>query len=223
MPHRTAASSILLSITLFRPAAVGAEKPQTADELVARHIEALGGPAKLDSIQTIRITGKSSFGTGSTKSRTVIEFKRPQKLRMDMTHEGKTIVQVLDGSTGWVIMSSAGKPTPVPMPPDVIELMKDQADLRGALVDHRDKGYRIELSGKAEVNGSECHRLEVTKADGAVEHYFLDAESFLLVQVQGKRKFRGGENEYTILFGDYRDVDGLKVAHSLQEASSLVT
>ena len=216
MLHRTAARLVLLSITLFWPVTVSADEPKTADELLARHIEAIGGSTKLDSIKTMRVTGKSSFGTGSTKSRTVIEFKRPQKLRMDMTHERKTIVQVLDGSTGWLIMSSADKPAPVPLPAEVTEMMKDQCDFRGALVDHKKKGHRIELLGKQEVNGSDCYRLEVTKAGGAADDYYLDATSFLIVRVEGKRKVRGGERAYAVNFGDYRDVDSLKVAHSIR-------
>jgi len=216
MLHRRAALPVLLSIAFFCPPEVGADEPKTAEELVARHIEALGGPTKLDSITTVRIEGKSSFGTGSTNSRTEILFKRPQKLHMDMTHEGKTIIQGFDGSTGWAVMTSAGQRTPIPVSPDVIELMKDRADLRGPLVDHEAKGYRIALSAKTEINGSECYGLRVTKAGGAVEHYFLDAKSFLIVQVKGKRKSRGGEKEYTINFGDYRDVDGLMVAQTVQ-------
>lgn len=207
----------LLSMALCRTTAAGADEPKTADELVAKHIEALGGRKMLDAVKTMRITGKSSFGTGSIESATVIEFKRPQKVRMEMSHKGTTAVQTCDGTTGWVIMSSADKSAPArKMPPEVIELMREQADFRGALVDHRDKGYRIELAGKAEVSGSACYRLKVTKAGGVVQHHFLDAESFLVVQVKGKRKSRGGENEYTVTFGDYRNVDGLQVAHSIQ-------
>ncbi len=212
----TLLSSMLL-MAMCGPTEAGAEEPKTADELVAKHIEALGGRKKLDAVKTMRITGKSSFGKGSIENPTVIEFKRPGKVRIEASHKGATAVQTCDGTTGWFTMSSADKAAPAKkMPQAVIELTKEQADFRGALVDYGNKGYRIELAGKAEVNGSECYRLKVTKAGGVVEHYFLDAESFLVVQIKGKRRFRGSENEYTVTLGDYRDVEGLQVAHSIQ-------
>lgn len=206
----------VLSIALCWQVEAGADEPKTADELIAKHLDALGGPEKLAAAKTMRITGKSSFGSGAIKNATVFEYKRPQKLRMQMSQNERNIVQAVDGTTGWVTMSSKSKIAPGNLPPDVVEMMRDQADFRGALVDYKDKKYRIELAGKAEANGSKCHKLKVTKPSGVVEHYFLDAKSFLVVQIKGKRKFRSGEKEYTVTLGDYREVDGLMVAHSIK-------
>jgi len=43
---------------------VEAEVPPTADDVVARAIEARGGAARLKSITSLRLTGKATYGGG---------------------------------------------------------------------------------------------------------------------------------------------------------------
>ena len=96
-------------------------------------------------------------------------------------------------------------------------MIEDQADLDGPLVDYRKKGHQVELVGKDDVEGSEAYKLKVTKKSGNVEYHSLDTEHFILIQTKGKRKFQGAEIEFTIKYGDYKEVDGLLVAHSIQQ------
>ena len=52
------------------------ETPLTVDQIVQKHVEALGGAAKLNAIQSLVVTGKASI-LGQTEAPLTIQVKRP--------------------------------------------------------------------------------------------------------------------------------------------------
>ena len=69
-------------IGLISIASTGAVQAQTVDEIVARHIEARGGEARLKAVQTIKMTRTVAAGIGSALKVTVYK-KRPALMRLD--------------------------------------------------------------------------------------------------------------------------------------------
>ena len=155
---RKASVLILFGVLMCRLVPVSAGEPKTADEVIARYIKAIGGRDKLDAIKSMRVTGKTMLGGGMEMPLTV-EFKRPNKARIEFSFQGMTGVQAFDGETGWFIMPFMGKTDPEKMPPDQLKDIEDQADLDGPLVDYKKKGHKVELLGTDEVEGSEAYKL----------------------------------------------------------------
>jgi outer membrane lipoprotein-sorting protein len=205
---RKALPGLLLAAVVAAPAAA-----QTVDELIAKSFEARGGLDKLKAIQSIRMTGKMSMGPMELPM--VIEMKRPASFRADVTVQGTTAVQAYDGATAWGI-SPMGTGQAEPIPAEEAKEMADQADLDGPLVDYKAKGHQVEFLGKEKLEGSDAYKLKVTKKDGDVEYYFLDAESYLPVRVEGKRTVRGTEIEGEGTIGDYKEAGGFLWPHSIQ-------
>ena len=81
---------------------------QTADELIAKNIQARGGLEKMQAIKTIRMTGKFEGGGGFTAA-VGQENERPNLIRQTFTLQGMTQVQAYDGTTGWQIQPFGGK------------------------------------------------------------------------------------------------------------------
>jgi hypothetical protein len=208
---RKALQGLVAGALLATPAAA-----QTADELIAKSLEARGGLDKLKAIQSIRMTGKMSMGPMDLPM--VIEMKRPHSFRADITVQGTAAVQAYDGTTAWGI-SPTGTGQAEPMPADAAKEMADQADIDGALVDYRAKGHQVELVGKEKVEGSDAYKLKVTKKDGDVEYYFLDADSYLPVRVEAKRTIRGTEIEGESTIGDYKEAGGFLWPYSIQNGA----
>ena len=77
-----ATTAILFSLSL---------SAQTVDEIIARHIEAQGGITKLKSLHSIRMTG--DFETGGMQAGFTQVFKRPMKMRLDISVQGLTMTQ----------------------------------------------------------------------------------------------------------------------------------
>jgi len=84
---------------------------QTADELIAKNIQARGGMEKMKAIKTLRMTGRFEGGGGFTAS-VGQENERPNLIRQIFTLQGMTAVQAYDGATGWQIQPFGGHKDP---------------------------------------------------------------------------------------------------------------
>jgi outer membrane lipoprotein-sorting protein len=190
---------------------------QTVDEVIAKANEARGGLDKLKAVQSLRMKGKMTMGPG-IEAPVTVEMKRPRNARMEFTLQGMTGVQAYDGQQAWGI-SPMGSRKPEPMPAEMAKDLDNQSDIDGPLVDYKAKGHQVELLGKEKVEGSDTYKLRLTKKDGDVEYYFLDAESYLPVRVEGKRTVRGTEIEGEGTLGDYKEAGGFLWPHSIQNGA----
>jgi outer membrane lipoprotein-sorting protein len=189
---------------------------QTADELIEKNIQAKGGREKLKAMNTLRMTGKMTMGQGMEAPFTM-EMARPNKMRVEFTIQGMTGIQAYDGQKGWLLMPFMGKKDPEEMPADQVKVMQEQADFDGVLVDYKEKGHQVEYLGKDQMEGTPVHKLKVTKKSGDVNTIYLDAETFLELKVAGKTKMGDREIEGETMLGDYKEVGGVVMAHSIEQ------
>ena len=209
---------VLMGITLLAllaPIATPATA-QTADELVAKSIEARGGMAKLKAVKSMRATGKIMGGPGMEFPFTLTQ-KRPNSMKLEFTFNGVTGMQVYDGKTAWMSMPFMGKKEPEVMPPDQAKEAEEQADFDGALVDFKEKGHKVELVGKEQVEGADAYKLKLTLKNGDVRYIYLDAETYLEIKSESKRTVRGTEIEGEGYLSDYKEVGGMMMAHVMEQ------
>ncbi len=205
-----------IALLFLLPAAASA---QTADEIIAKVFAARGGLDKLRAINSERVSGQISFGDVSGPF--VVELKRPLKMHMLLTVQNQTMVRVYDGkSAGWANNPFAGKVNPDPMTQDELKNITEESDFDGPLVDYKQKGNQIELAGKDKVKDKDVWRLKLTTKNGEVRYYLFDADSFLLLKWEGKRKYEGQEFPVESYFSAYREVGGLKFACEIDSGSS---
>lgn len=198
---------LLLMAFLFHPQAAPA---QSADDVINAYLKARGGLAKIKSVQTERVTANISLSPGA-EGVLVDERKRPLKMHMEITVSGKTFIRVYDGkSAGWIYNPFVQNPAVVPMPPEDLRGISDEADFEGPLVDYKAKGNQIEYAGKDEVEGKPAQKLKLTGKHGDVSYFFFDASTGLILKWQGTRKLGDKEVPWESYFRDFRDVDGLK-------------
>jgi outer membrane lipoprotein-sorting protein len=191
---------------------------QTVDELIAKNVEARGGLEKLKSVKAIRMTGKMTMGPGM-EAPISLELKRPNSIRMEFTFQGNVGVQAFDGKNGWAINPFSGKKDAEPLSADDLKEIEEQADLDGPLVDYKAKGHAAELVGKEKIEGSDAYKLKITLKGGDVRYHYLDADSYLTIKEESKRMVRGSEMEVESTVGDYKEVGGLLIPHSIQNGA----
>lgn len=205
----------LLALLLAPPALV-AQAPNL-DQILAKNVEAKGGMAKMQAVKTMRVTAKMTGGPMEIPL--VIEQKRPAFLRVDITLQGMSMIQAYDGKTGWSINPfnpASTKKEAEPMTPDELRQAEQQADLDGPLVDWKGKGHKVELMGREAVEGSDAYKLKLSLKNGDITYIYLDTDNFLEVKHSSKRKVRDTEIEAESVFGDYKEVGGLMIAHSIE-------
>ena len=200
-------------------ALTGQALAETLEEILAQNLEVRGGKDAILAVESARMTGTMRMGgsaAGALEAPFTIEFKRPDMVRLEFTMQGMTGVQAYDGEIGWSIMPFLGKTEPEEMAEDQLKEIKDQSDLDGVLVNYEEKGHTVELLGTEEVDGTPAHKLRITKANGDVVDLFLDQEYYIEFKADTTREVQGSEVEISTVFGDYKEVDGLLFAHSME-------
>lgn len=187
---------------------------QTVDELIKKNIDAHGGSQKLKAVKSAKSSGKITL-QGLEIPMTVIQ-KRPGMARMDLTFQGKSMVQAYDGENGWKIDPFQGSSEPEKVAGDELKELQEQSDLDGALVDYKDKGHTVELIGKEDMEGTPVYKLKLTLKNGDVRHIYLDADNYLELKVTSKRKTPGGEIEVDTYLGNYKPLNGLVFPFSME-------
>jgi hypothetical protein len=187
----------------------------TADELAAKNVDAKGGAERLNAIHSLRLSGKMLVNGDTLQLGYVTLVERPASIRFEGTLQGLTLVQAYDGSQGWKINPFQGRKDPEKMSSDdAKELAENAADFTGALVDYKAKGYQLEYLGTEDVDGTEAHKLRVTRPNGDISYVYLDPDYFLEIRTVDRRIQHGVPKETVTDYGDYEKVDGVYFAFS---------
>ena len=187
---------------------------QTADELIAKNIEARGGLEKMKAIKTLRATGKFEGGGGFTAS-VGQENQRPNLVRETFSLQGMTAVQAYDGSAGWQIQPFGGRKDPQLMGEDDLRDLLLDADLDGPLVDYKEKGSTVEFLGHDVVDGDDALRLKVTLKNGDIIYDYLDPDTFIEIRREIQQFIRGSVRDRVMGLGSYKPVAGVMFPFSI--------
>jgi hypothetical protein len=204
--------------TLLGIGLAGLAAAQTAEELVAKNLQAKGGIEKIKAIQSLRMTGKIQ-GDGGFMAQMGSTAKPPNLRRNTITVQGMTDIQAYDGSTGWHISPFGGRKDPELMGEDDLRGLVEEADFYGPLVDYQKKDNRIEYLGHDTVDGDDAYRLKVTLANGDIFYYYLDPETYLEIRVEMVQFIRGSIHESFRNLGAYKLVAGVYFPFSIEAGS----
>ena len=188
---------------------------QTADEIIAKYVETIGGMPELQAVKTLRRAGKLQAG-GGFEMVILYENKRPNLVRQNMTMQGMTGVAAYDGQSGWKIEPWAGRKDPEPLGEDEMKAVLEDADFDGPLINYREKGNKVEYVGLEPVEGTDAFKLKVTLKNGDVRYYYMDTDYYVPIKIESKRMVRGAELEFETTLGDYKQVAGIYSPHSAE-------
>ena len=202
----------LLLIGLFLASVAGHAQEMKLDDILNSYYKATG-IEKMKDWKTVKSTGKN-VAQGMEFPFTAI-IKRPAKVRVEAEVQGTKMIQCFDGQAGWNVIPWTGSTAPQDMNPDEVKNMKEQADLEGPLYNWKEKGHKVELLGKEDMEGSSTYKIKVTKANGDIDIYFIDAESFILLKTSSKVKIQGNETESETFYTGYKDINGVQMAMTI--------
>jgi outer membrane lipoprotein-sorting protein len=207
---RSSVAAVIAVVAFVVPAAA-----QSADEVIAKSFAAQGGVQRLKAITSVRMTGLMTVGPGM-EAPVVVEMKRPNLMRLDMTVQGVTIVQAFDGTGGWMVNPLAGRAAAEPLPPEMARVAEKQADIDGPLMDYAAKGNTVDMVGKAMADGVECFKVKLTDADGDVTVFFIDTKTYLTVRQESRRTVGGQTMDTVTVLRDWKAVNGVLFAHTVE-------
>lgn len=184
----------------------------TLDEIMEKYYQA----ARFDKLQQV----KTIIMTGTLVQQDLMPVKivrvRPDKYMMEFDVADMTAYQVFDGQTAWMTAPWTGNAAPQVLPPERAVDLKNRSDMDGVLYRWKDKGHTLELAGNDTVNGLLAYKIKVTRKDGGVEYQFIDQKSFLPLKKLSYRKAGGRELPVENYYRDYRDVEGIPFAFTVE-------
>jgi hypothetical protein len=190
-------------------APVALAQQTSADDLIARHLQARGGAEALRNIKTVVSSGKMRPAGFDADFRIVETISRPGSVRTELTLQGLTIVQAWDGQTGWQIQPFSGRKDAERLSSDDTKSLQEEADFEGALVDYKAKGNSVELMPDEDVDGAPAHVIRVKLKNGDEQTYYIDPDALMTIRVVTKQTLRGAEQQSVTDYGDYEKIEGV--------------
>jgi hypothetical protein len=222
--------SILFKTFVFSLTLVSANA-QTVDEVVNKYIETIGGKQKLEALTSLKMEMVANY-QGMEIPVEVFNSK-DGKMLVKINLMGKEVTQLaFDGISGWSTNMMTMKAEK--MNSEDIENIKTTAkkDFPDPFLNYKEKGYTVEYIGKETKEGTECHKIKLTKLPKTingqkvddVSFYYFDTENNVPVLVEteiteGPMKGKMSNS----IFGNYQEVDGIYFPFTLNQFGQEMT
>jgi outer membrane lipoprotein-sorting protein len=209
----------LLLAVLLAPVLVTHAATQTVEDVIEKHLTAVGGRAALAKLTSRKATGTITLTTpnGDLTGPVELYSKPPNKVRalivLDLapmgTNDKLTLDQKFDGTTGWTLDSLQGNSQ---ITGNQLDNMKSDV-FPSPLLNYKASGTKVELLPNETVAGKEAIVLRLTPKVGSVTKVFFDPATYLAFRSTSTINVptMGGDIEQISEISDYRTVDGLKI------------
>lgn len=226
-----ATRALLLMLGSLALSSGASAQTATLDEVVGRHLQALGGRDRVEALKTL--TKKGIYVYNGLEFPLVSFHARDAKSREEIVglshwatrpRPGVTVVRAVDGEKAWMSgHERAMEPTLLPAEETADAVLI--ADFDGPLLHSSAEGSNLELIGRVTDEGEDLFQIRVVRASGTTEDVYLSASNHLirrrhLIAKQGAA--RGGfQKPQVIHYDDYRPVGGVSLPFSIQVDEAL--
>jgi hypothetical protein len=186
---------------------------QSADEILGKHIEAIGGKELLSKINSLRLENTMEvMGNQAPSTTTVLVGKG---FRNESEFNGQKVVQVYTDKGGWAINPFAGSEDPQAMPEEQYKAGKDQIYI-DPFLDYVSRGSKAELLGQEKVGDINAYKIKFTNKDSASTTFYFDPSTFYILKSVRQAEMMGQQMDLTATYSDYKKTDyGLVTPQSI--------
>ena len=177
---------------------------QSPDEIISKHIEAIGGKATLSKVNSIYMEGVASvMGNDLPTSVTILNGKG---YKTKTTFNGMDIINCITDTAGWMLNPMQGGDNAVSLPAEMVKVGKSALDARGELYNFREKGYTDSLLGRDNVEGKQAYKIKLSQP-GMEIFYFLDPDSYYILKMEVKLSIGGRDLDNITTYSNYKKTD----------------
>jgi len=175
-------------------------KAQTADEIINKYIDAVGGKDKISQITSLYMEGTVAMMGNDNPTKVFILNGKGYKTETEFN--GQKMVRCYTDKSGWAVNPMAGGGA-APMPDVEYNAGKEQIYAGGPLYDYAARGSAVTLLGKE----GNAYKIKLVTKDKDESTFFIDAASYLLSKIVKKGNVMGQEVEINIQLADYKKTD----------------
>ena len=206
--------SRVLLLALFMFSGVIAATAQTVDEVIDKHIAAIGGKDLWNKINSITLDG--ILNVQGTDINITLNQLHGKGMRQDIAVQGMKGFQIVTPTQGWMFMPFQGQNEVTAMSPEDVKRAQNELDTHGPLLNYKEKGHTAELAGKENINGAECYKLALTLNSGKKGTVFIDTKTYYVVRTIIKQQVSGQEQDVETTFSAFEKIpEGITVAKTL--------
>ena len=215
----------LLTFTpvLAQPESAPAAKPAalpTIDEILDKQVKAIGGKEALEKLSSRLAKGTMELEGMGLSGPIELYTKAPNKSAMFIELQGVgKIIEVFDGEKSYALDPMGGLREKSGAE---LAAAKRNADFYEVL-NLKKHFTKLEVKGKEKVGTSDAYLVVATPAAGDPEKLYFAADTGLLVRVDTDAETPQGKLSFETYLSDYKEVDGVRIAHSLRQVSSAFT
>jgi hypothetical protein len=176
-------------------------RAQTAEEVINKHFEAVGGKSLLASIKSISVESTVQVqGSDAPSSLTILNGRA---YRLESEFNGQKIIQVYTEKGGWSLNPMSGSNDPQPLTSDQFKAGKDQMDIGGPLYNYSGKGNKVEFLGKEEGQ----FKIKTTSRDNITTFFYIDPQSYLITKSVQNGTMMGQQMQVIRTFSNFQKTD----------------
>lgn len=156
---------------------------QNAEQIINKHIQAIGGAENWKKINSISITGNLSMQEAELTTR--IRILNQVGYREDLAVASYAGFIIMTPDNGWRYLPFIGQKIVETYSDDELKAGRLAVDIN-RLIDYKQKGHTLELIGYDTIDSKVCYNIKVVYNSGVERNLFIDTKSHLLVRSSEK-------------------------------------
>jgi len=192
----------MLVVAMLLMSGVQVANAQTSEEIINKHIAAIGGKDSWNKLKTLKLEGTIK-AQGAEIKLTIYQVDKKAK-RENIALMGMTGYSIVTNTEGWNFMPFQGQTKPEPITADELKIEQNDLYLQDEFITYQEMGKKLEFLGKDDFDGTECFKFKMTDKNAQETTYFIDANTYFTLKQTNKIKVNGQEMENSVVFADYK-------------------
>ncbi len=174
-----------------------ASSPAQIDDIVNKHIAAIGGRDVIGRIHSIYMeTSISTMGNVLPGKITILDGKG---YRSETQYDTGTLIDCVTDKGGWRVNPFVD-PAKAPLTTSEYNSARGAIEIGGELFDYAAKGSKAELMGRDERG---LYKIKLTTREGVVTIYFIDPKTYFIEKRIDYNEIQGQQMERVNAYYDY--------------------
>jgi hypothetical protein len=164
--------------------------PQTVNEIINKHFQAVNQD-QFSNLKTIVITSELILPGGKAQAKTY--FKNPDKIRTEVTEDGKTSVTAFDGKIAWRVSPVENGGIPYVLGKESSDEDELMSILDGYFFCYKQRSDNVTLEGTEKLMGKNSYKIKCKTTPGDSTYIYMDTKTYLISKIE--KSVKNGTNE----------------------------